>query len=376
MTKFLLTIAFTIGTLSAVVAQEDGIIRGRVIEDATGEAMIGVTCLITGTTTGAVTDFDGTFEIKVAEGIHDLQISFVSFETVNITGIEVKAGEVSFFDNIRLKESVQELGEITITAEIIRNSEEALLTVKKRSPSLMDVISAASFQKIGDSDASDAIKRVTGVSVEGGKYVYVRGLGDRYTKTVTNGMEIPGLDPDRNSLQIDIFPTNLLENLIVMKTATAEYPADFTGGLVNIETKDFPEEKIFSISAGFEFNPSMHFQNDYLKSEGSSTDWLGFDNGDRDLPPLADQPEVPTPINPNYTDQQVNDFVKSFNPELGPVQDQNFMNYSVGVSFGNQKTFKNGNNLGFMFLGTYKYTTEYFYDVIYVEYQRPGSHND
>ena len=232
MPKFTLVLALAIMSLSTMA--QDGIIRGRVIEDATGESMIGVSCLIKGTTIGAVTDFDGNFDIKIAAGTYDLQVSFVSFETITISGVEVKEGEVALFNNIRLKESVQELGEVVITAEIIRTSEEALLTVKKRSASLMDGISAASFTKIGDSDASEAIKRVTGVSIEGGKYVYVRGLGDRYTKTVTNGMEIPGLDPDRNSLQIDIFPTNLLQNLIVVKTASAEYPADFTGGLVNI----------------------------------------------------------------------------------------------------------------------------------------------
>jgi len=375
MTKFILTLLITI-TASVTIAQEKGIIRGRVIEDATGEPMIGVTCLIKGTTTGAVTDFEGNFDININEGVYDLQVSFVSFETVTITGVEVKPGEVNNFDNIRLKESVQELGEIVVTAEIIKDSEEALLTVKRRSASLMDGISAASFQKIGDSDAGDAIKRVTGVSVEGGKYVYVRGLGDRYTKTVTNGMEIPGLDPDRNSLQIDIFPTNLLENLVVVKTATAEYAADFTGGLVNIETKDFPAEKIFNVSVGMEFNPSMHFQSDYLEPQSSDADWLGYDNGDRELPAGAEQPDVPTPINPNYTDQEVNQFVKSFNPELGPVQNTSFMNYSVGLSFGNQKTFDNGNNLGYMFSATYKYTTEYLDDVIYGEYQRPGSPND
>ena len=374
MTKFISTV-FSLLIAFSVVAQ-DGIIRGTVIEDATGEPLIGVTCIVVGTTTGAVTDFDGNFDINIEEGVYDLQVSFVSFETITITGVEVKADDVTLFETIRLKESVQELGEIVITAEIIKNSEEALLTVKKRSASLMDGISAASFKKIGDSDASEAIKRVTGVSIEGGKYVYVRGLGDRYTKTVTNGMEIPGLDPDRNSLQIDIFPTNLLENLIVLKTATAENPADFTGGLVNIETKDFPEEKTFTISAGVEFTPSMHFDNDYLKPENSGTDWLGYDDGLRELPAGADQPEIPTPINPNFTDQQVNDFVKSFNPQLGPVRDQNFMNYSVGLSYGNQKAFKNGNNLGYMFSATYKYTTELLDDVIYGEYQRPGSPND
>ncbi|MDV7402933.1 TonB-dependent receptor plug domain-containing protein, partial [Arthrospira platensis SPKY1] len=99
----------------------------------------------------------------------------------------------------------------------------------------------------GDGTAVEAAKRVTGVTIEDGKYIYVRGLGDRYTKTTLNEVEIPGLDPDKNSLQMDIFPTNLINNIMVSKNFTADQPADFTGGLVNIETKDFPEQRTFSI---------------------------------------------------------------------------------------------------------------------------------
>ena len=102
--------------------------------------------------------------------------------------------------------SSNELAVVTITAEQARNTEAALITVKKKSANVVDGISADKLRKTGDSDAADAAKRVTGVSVEGGKYVYVRRLGDRYTKTMLNGVDVPGLDPDRNSIQIDIFP--------------------------------------------------------------------------------------------------------------------------------------------------------------------------
>ena len=143
----------------------------------------------------------------------------------------------------------------------------------------MDGISSAQIQKVGDATAVEAAKRVTGVSIEDGKYIYVRGLGDRYTKTTLNNMDLPGLDPDRNSLQMDIFPTNLIDNIIVSKNFTAEMPADFTGGLLNVETKDFPEKKIFNVSVGVAFNPEMHFNPDFLTYEGGATDFLGFDDG-------------------------------------------------------------------------------------------------
>ncbi len=362
--------------LSLSIYAQDGIIRGTVIEDATGEPLFGVTAAIKGTTNGAITDFDGKFQINVEPGTYALEFSFVSFQKLVIEGLEVKSGEVALLNNIRLKEDVQQLQEVVVTAEVIRTTEVALLTVKRKSANLLDGISSESFRRIGDSDAAGAIKRVTGVSVEGGKYVYVRGLGDRYTKTTLNSVDIPGLDPDRNSLQIDIFPTNLINTMIVLKTSLAELPADFTGGVVNIETKDFPEEKIAEVSAGISFNPSMHFNGDFLNPQVGSTDWLGYDDGLRELPKGADNASIPTPINPDFSDEEVNSFVKEFNPTLGGATESVFMDYSFGLTLGNQRTLSNGNQLGYIFSGTYRSSRLFYDDVVYGEYQRPGGSNE
>ena len=113
--------------------------------------------------------------------------------------------------------------------------------------------------------------------------MYVRGLGDRYTKSILNGVDIPGLDPKKHNTN-DIFPTNILENIIVVKSAAAEYPADFTGGVVDIVTKDFPTKKELSISIGSAYNSKMHFNDAFLIGESKPTDFLGFDNGTRDIP--------------------------------------------------------------------------------------------
>ena len=359
-----------ITTITPAFAQQ-GVIRGTVTDASNGEPLYGVNVVIEGTTIGAVTDFDGKFDIKTVPGTYTIQASFVTYRTVSISEVILKAGEVYVIDNIALEEDVAQLGEVVVTAKALRSTTEALLMIKRKSPSVMDGISAASFKKIGDSDAAAAVKRVTGVSVEGGKYVYVRGLGDRYTKTMLNGVDIPGLDPDKNSLQIDIFPTNLIDNMMVSKTAVGEMPADFTGGIVNIETKDFPEEKVLNVSIGVGFNPSMHLNNDYIAYEGSNTDFLGFDNGARALPNLARNNDLPSPVNSNYTDQQVFDFNNSFNPTLGATRQTSFMDYSLGISGANQFTLENGNKLGYIFSGTYKSSTKFYDDIIFGEYQNP-----
>ena len=351
---------------------QSGTIRGTVIEDASGEPLFGVTVQIKGTTIGAITDFDGKFEIKSAPGTFDLQASFVGFQPVTISALLVEENEVTVIDQIRLKEDVGVLEEIVVTAEVIRTTEAALLTVKRKSANLMDGISSASFKKIGDSDAAGAVKRVTGVSVEGGKYVYVRGLGDRYTKTMLNSVDIPGLDPDRNSLQIDIFPTNLIDNMIVLKSAVADMPADFTGGVVNIETKDFPDQKILNASLGISYTPSMHFQSDFLTVEGSKTDWLGYDSDLRELPQNALNP----PTIGQASDGEVLDFSNEFNPTLGGTEETSFMNYSFGLSMGNQMTLKNEHKIGYIFSGTYKSDQTFYDDQVFGEYQVPNPTSD
>jgi TonB-dependent receptor len=376
MKKILLLLGI-VTSLSFNLFAQNGNIRGTVFEDATGEPLIGVTVLVKGTTKGAITDLDGKFDISIEPGTYSLQISFISYKVVTISEVVVKSTEVTLINMIALKEDVEELEAVVITAEAVRDSEASLMKVKQKSASVMDGISAANFRKMGDSDAASAIKRVTGVSVEGGKYVYVRGLGDRYTKTMLNGVDIPGLDPDRNSLQIDIFPTNLINNMMVMKSSVAEMPADFTGGVVNIETKDFPDEKIFTISASIAYNPRMHFNNEFITYDGSSTDFLGFDNGQRALPLGADNgPDIPTPLDPKYSDQEINQFLKGFNPKLGAKTQTSFMDYSLGLSLGNQFTLKNDNKLGYIMSLTYKSDTRFYDDQFYGEYQRPsGSEN-
>ena len=155
---------------------------------------------------------------------------------------------------------------------------------------MIDGISSAAFRKTGDSDAASAMKRVPGVSLAGGKYIYVRGLGDRYNKTVLNGLDIPGLDQDRNTLQMDIFPTNVIENMIVHKSFNGDLPADFTGGLIDIELKSFPDKRVRQVSLQGGYNTNYHFRSDYLSYEGGKLDFLGMDDGTREIPATSNIP--------------------------------------------------------------------------------------
>lgn len=349
---------FLLSLISIYCIAQTGTIRGSVTDFETGEELLGATVIIAGTTNGSITDFNGNFVIRNVEaGVYDLKISYVSYQPKLVTELEVLADEVSLLD-IQLTTDTQQLEEIVVTAEVIRNSESALLSIKKKSINLMDGISAQSFKKMGDGNAASAIKRVPGVSVQGGKYVYVRGLGDRYTKSVLNGMDIPGLDPDRNTLQLDIFPTSLIDNMVIMKSFTPELSADFTGGMLNIETKDFPEEKAFNVSGSLGFNPDMNLNNDYLSYAGGGADWLGFDDGTRDLP-INGNTVIPSTsaYNPYLTQ-----ITKKFNSTLAPVTQRSGVNTSLSTSIGNQIN-KEKATWGYNAALSYKNTTRYFTDV-------------
>ena len=368
----LLIIAFQL--ITGFAFAQNGTIRGAIFDESTGEPLYGVSVLVKETSTGAVTDFDGKFEIQVAPGAYTLQISYISFGTINLTEVVVESGKVTVLPDVLLKSEESELETVTVSAAAIRTTESALMSVKRNAPNLLDGISASAFRKIGDGDAASAVKRVTGVSIEGGKYVYVRGLGDRYTKTVLNGVDIPGLDPDRNTIQMDIFPTNVIDNIVVAKSFTAELPADFTGGVVDIETKDFPEEKSFRISLSGGVNPSMHFNKNYLTYQGGKTDWLGYDDGTRANPTGGSTtiPQFGDVIgNPSSAKgQEFQQILRGFNKTLGATTQTSLMDFGIGLSLGNQ-IVRPKVTWGYNAALTYKNDTEFYQDAQFNLFAKP-----
>ena len=333
-------------------------ITGTVIDGDFNEPLPFANVLVKETGDGVTTDFDGKYTIELSSGNYTLIFSFVGYETKEITNIKVTGDNYTITD-IVLNSVAQGLEEVVVTVDARRNTESSVLEIQRKSASLLDGISAQAFRKIGANDIASAVKNVPGVSVQGGKFVYVRGLGDRYSKSILNGVDIPGLDPDRNTIQMDLFPTNLLSNVLVIKSARADLPADFTGGVINIITKDFPTNEELSISIGTSFNPNMHFRENYLTYEGGQTDFLGFDDGTR-------KNKIFNSFLGNFFDPRLNNSVTSltyvnkisnqFDPQMAPIDDISGMNYNFNISYGNQIKFENGHSFGY--LGSLSYRKE------------------
>ncbi|MGC1243695.1 MAG: TonB-dependent receptor [Chryseosolibacter sp.] len=369
MKKLLLLSAFL--AFNAGVMAQNGFVRGKVTDGETGEGLYGATVMKQGTGIGVVADFDGNYSLSLEPGLHTIVLTFISFQTQTIENVEVKKGEVTALDFV-MAPVASELAEVVVTGEALRDSETGIMTLQRKSPNVVDGVSNQSFKKTGDRDLGTAMGRVTGVSVQSGKFVYVRGLGDRYTRTTLNSMTIPGLDPDRNDVQIDIFPTSVLENVIVYKTFSPNLPGDFTGAIVDVETKNFPEVKTTSVSLGFRFNPEMNLNSNYPSYRGGKTDWLGFDDGTRALP-FPSSTMVPDVASSDP--EAVESLTRSMNPQLATERKRNFLNTSFSFSHGNQIN-KDKYTLGYTAIFNYQSRFEYYDNVEFGDYTKDDDRAD
>lgn len=332
---------------------QKAIIKGTVKDVKTGELLFGTNVFVTAASIGAMTDFDGNFQIEVESGTYELNCSFVSYEAQKVT-IIISAGETKI-QNFDLGGSSFELEDVQVVAKRVDRTESAIVAMQKKSATVVSGISAQEMTKSGASDAAGALKKVTGVSVQGGKYVYVRGLSDRYSKTLLNGAEIPSLDPERNTVQMDLFPSNILENIMVHKAFSPDLPADFTGGLIDIKTKDFPERFKLGFSAELGYNPQSNLIDDFLSHEGSSTDFLGLDNGARAIPNEANG-DIPYRL--QGKDEQLNQITKSFNKNWDVTRKATGLNQKYAVDFGNTNLLF-GKELGYSVAATYSHKDKY-----------------
>ena len=352
MTRLIVSLTLLFSALCGY-GQEKGFIRGNITDGEFGGPMIGATVsLVSSPTTGSVTDFDGNYSISLAPGTYAINISFISYATITVTDIEVKAGEVTAI-NAELKSAAEQLDAVVITEKANRSSEAGMLMEMKNASNVVDGMSSSSFKKLGDSDLSGAMNRITGVNVQNGKYVFVRGLGDRYTKTTVNGMPIPGLDPDKNSVQIDIFPTNIVQNVSVYKTFAPDLYGDFAGGLIDITTVSFPEEKTTKISGSLGYTVNQTFNDKYISYDGGNFDWLGIDDGAR-AQPIPTNEDIP---NPALKDPTLTEQTKSFSNQMAALSKTALPAGSFSISHGNQVEGENEKTYGYN--AVFNYSTDW-----------------
>ena len=255
-------------------------IKGVVIDQNSKETLIGAVVTVDGTNVKAITNIDGNFLIDgmKKDKTYTLYINYVGYKTQKIDGVQAKDAD----QVIALQPDEQQLKEVTVTAVERRNTDAAMIQVAKNSPVIVSNVSAQEISRTQDTNAGEVIRRVPGVSLIDDKFVMVRGLSQRYNNVWVNGGAVPSSEADSRAFSFDIIPSSQIDNLTIVKSPTAEYPADYSGGFIIVNTKEIPAENSFNIAVGGNWNTSSAFK-DFSYSKGSGTDFLGFDNGLRNL---------------------------------------------------------------------------------------------
>ena len=259
-------------------------VKGLVTDESTKEQLIGAIVSVEGSSVKAVTDIDGLFTLDgLKEGEYTLYIKYLGYKTQKIDGVRVR-DNASDGDTlaVAMLPDEQQLGEVSITAVKQSNTEAAMIQVAKNSPVIVSNVSAQEISKTQDSNAGEVIRRVPGVSLIDDKFVMVRGLSQRYNNVWVNGGAVPSSEADSRAFSFDIIPSSQIDNLTIVKSPSPEYPADYSGGFIIVNTKEIPSENKFTVSLGGNWNTATVFQ-DFAYSKGSATDFLGFDNGKRSL---------------------------------------------------------------------------------------------
>jgi outer membrane receptor protein involved in Fe transport len=342
------------------------VVEGAVVDGDLGEGLPGANVVITGTANGTATDFDGQYRLTLTPGQYDLSFSYIGYVTKTVTGVHVAEGQTVSL-SVDLALDAVGLDEVVVEAEAAADAEGALLAARAKSAGMSDAISAETISRSGSSDAAAAMSKVTGASVVGGKYVYVRGLGDRYANAHLNGSTLPTADPDRKAVQFDLFPANLLDNIVTVKTFTPDKPGNFSGGLVDIATKSFPSQFTFNFSANAGYNTNTSLADSFLTYSGGDRDWLGEDDGTRSVPEAVEDPEVPIPSSASSrfdpeSAARLNEASKSFNNLMGNTVTTGPMNQSYSLSLGNRLGIGEQDAIGYVLGLTYSNKASYYAD--------------
>lgn len=279
--KLFLLALFT--TVSLNLYAQKGTLTGIVIDEDTGEELIGVNIYVPIISNGGVTDLTGRYNIDLDPGIYSIEVSYITHQKKIIEDIEIFSGRVTVLD-IMLSESSQQLEEVIVSARRMDNNEISLLRLQKRSLPVQDGISAQEIERIGFSNSAESMRQVTGASVEGGSYIIMRGLGDRYSISSMDGVVLPTTNPYRNSASLDLIPSSMVDNIVVKKTFSPDLPGNFSGGAVDITTKSLPDRLYFKISTSTSFNDQTTLNDNFLRDQ-INNDYrrLGLDDGKREL---------------------------------------------------------------------------------------------
>ena len=346
--KSLLTFLTTCFLISYSFSQNASL-SGKITDSKTNEALFGAKVILQGLGKGAVADGDGNYSLKgLSAGTYILEVRNETYNNLILTEIKLKENE-NLVLNIPLDKVVLEFGPVTVKAKVNRESTTEILRLQRNSATVVDGITSETFKKTPDSKASDVLKRISGASVQDNKFVVVRGLSDRYNFALINGAPLPSSESDRKAFSFDVFPSNMLDNLVIIKTATPDLPGEFAGGVIDINTTEPKENDFQSIQIGSSYNLITTFK-DFKTYDGSKTDFLGFSSSSRTLPSGLPSTED---FN-NLSALQKAEYAKSIPNSWGTYSRFALPNLNLQYSIGKTIKLAEERNFGYVFAYNYQ----------------------
>nr|WP_294908153.1 carboxypeptidase regulatory-like domain-containing protein [uncultured Lacibacter sp.] len=356
--KLIALFSFILITLSA--AAQSIRLNGRVLNQR-NEPVAGASVTVSQINRSFAADIEGRFSINLEAGKkYTLTVTAVGYQTKAVDEVEVKltGAEADNTITILLDVAAKQGTEIVIRSTARRENTSGLLSFQRNNTSLSSGLSADFIRRTPDKNTSEVLKRVSGASIQDNKFVVVRGLSDRYNQALINGAQLPSSEPDKKAFSFDVIPSQLIDNIIINKTATPDLTGEFAGGLVQIQTKDVPTKNILSVGVSLGFNTQSTFK-DFVTNQRETGDWFGFDNGRRDMPEgFSSRTQYQKSSMASKTEQSKlfrSDVFNERKITAAPIQ-------SYNLTFGKGYKYNNGNSFGFITGLTYR-NAQNIYDV-------------
>jgi TonB dependent receptor/Carboxypeptidase regulatory-like domain/TonB-dependent Receptor Plug Domain len=333
-------------------AQDTGRIIGRVVESQQGAPVAGATIELVGTDRSVVTALDGRYTLgDVPAGPASIRVRMIGFGPKVVTGILVPPGGAVAQD-VAIDAEVVQLAEISVSAAAEQGTVNRALDEQRNAANIVSAVSSEQIDRSPDSDAGQAVQRVTGVTVQDGRYVIVRGLGERYTTTSLNGARIPSTEPDRKVVPLDVFPAGLLQGITTSKTFTPDQPGDFSGAQVDLRTREFPTGRVATLTSSVGVNTAVR-DDTPQRAPRTGTEWLGFAGSERQLPDAASEAGTMAGMTQADRIPIINSFRNAWNSRVGDPG----LNGSLGLSVGGEDPVF-GQPIGYIGSFSYSYNQE------------------
>jgi TonB-dependent receptor len=265
---------------------QKGKVEGKVTDEKTGKPLTGVSVSIKNSTKGTSTDVEGRYILNVvAEGSKTTLIYSYSGTQKEVEGVEINENKITVQDvSLEIKAKTNDAVIVKSSTSSKKETVNAGITFQKNTNTVASIITAESIKRSPDRTTGEVIKRTPGASIQDGKFLVIRGLADRYNQAMLNGILLTSTEPDRKTFSFDLIPSAMIDNVVINKAFVPEYPGEWAGGLVQVNTKDIPSKNFFTIQIGTGLNTQV-IGKDYFEDKGGKLDWLGIDDGTRALPP-------------------------------------------------------------------------------------------